>query len=90
MFGMDRPMSRRIRLARFVIHFPHHAPPQIQRVQNNVPAKPRRAGFICLEPWHGIADPEGFSADFTEKPGVFIVPSGAALPMKMSIELLPG
>jgi galactose mutarotase-like enzyme len=52
--------------------------------------KPRRAGFICLEPWHGVADPEGFSADFTEKPGVFIVPSGAALPMKMSIELLPG
>jgi galactose mutarotase-like enzyme len=50
--------------------------------------KPRRAGFICLEPWHGIADPEGFSGDFLEKPGVFIIPVGAAMPMKMTIELL--
>jgi galactose mutarotase-like enzyme len=52
--------------------------------------KPRRAGFICLEPWHGVADPEGFSADYREKPGVFVVPVGAAMPMKMSIELLAG
>jgi galactose mutarotase-like enzyme len=50
--------------------------------------KPRHAGFICLEPWHGIADPEGFSGDFREKPGVFIVPPGAARPIKMTIELL--
>jgi galactose mutarotase-like enzyme len=50
--------------------------------------KPRRAGFICLEPWHGVADPEGFAGDFREKPGVFIVPVGAAMPMKMTIELL--
>lgn len=50
--------------------------------------KPRRAGFICLEPWHGIADPEGFSGDFCEKPGVFIIPVGAAMPMKMTIELI--
>ena len=50
--------------------------------------KPRRAGFICLEPWHGIADPEGFTGDFRQKPGVFNVAVGAAMPMKMSIELL--
>jgi galactose mutarotase-like enzyme len=50
--------------------------------------KPPRAGFICLEPWHGIADPEGFSGDFREKPGVVIVPAGAAMPIKMTIELL--
>jgi galactose mutarotase-like enzyme len=50
--------------------------------------RPRRAGFICLEPWHGIADPEGFSGDFREKPGVFIVPVGGAIPMKITIELL--
>jgi galactose mutarotase-like enzyme len=52
--------------------------------------KPRGAGFICLEPWHGVADPEGFSADFREKPGVFIVPVGATVSMKMSIEWLAG
>lgn len=31
------------------------------------------APFICIEPWHGMSDPEGFSGDFTEKPGVFLV-----------------
>jgi galactose mutarotase-like enzyme len=50
--------------------------------------KPRRAGFICLEPWHGIADPEGFRGEFRQKPGIFVVPVGAAMRMKMTIELL--
>ncbi len=50
--------------------------------------KPRHAGFICLEPWHGIADPEGFAGDFTEKPGVFLVPPGQARRMTMTIEWL--
>jgi galactose mutarotase-like enzyme len=31
------------------------------------------APFICIEPWHGMSDPVGFTGDFTEKPGVFIV-----------------
>src|SRR5581483_282697 len=26
------------------------------------------AQFICIEPWHGIADPEGFAGEFTAKP----------------------
>ncbi len=34
------------------------------------------APFICIEPWHGMSDPVGFSGDFTEKPGVFILPPG--------------
>jgi galactose mutarotase-like enzyme len=44
--------------------------------------------FICVEPWHGVADPEGFSGDFKAKPGVFMVPAGAATPIKMQIELI--
>jgi galactose mutarotase-like enzyme len=48
-----------------------------------------RANFICLEPWHGVADPEGFSADFRAKPGVFMLAADAALPIKMEITLLP-
>ena len=47
-----------------------------------------RANFICIEPWHGIADPDGFSGDFKTKPGVFMVAPGAALPMTMAITLL--
>ena len=31
------------------------------------------ADFICIEPWHGYSDPDGFSGDFRNKPGVFIV-----------------
>jgi galactose mutarotase-like enzyme len=31
------------------------------------------APFICIEPWHGMSDPAGFTGDFTRKPGVFIV-----------------
>ncbi len=48
------------------------------------------ANFICIEPWHGIADPEGFAGDFTSKPGVFEVAAGAAQAIRMSLTLLPG
>ena len=47
-----------------------------------------RANFICIEPWHGVADPAGFSGDFRAKPGVFVVAPGAALPITMAITLL--
>jgi galactose mutarotase-like enzyme len=48
------------------------------------------APFICIEPWHGIADPAGFDGDFTSKPGVFTVaPAGVQL-METNITLLAG
>jgi galactose mutarotase-like enzyme len=47
-----------------------------------------QANFICIEPWHGVADPAGFSGDFKAKPGVFMVAPDAALPIKMEITLL--
>jgi len=46
------------------------------------------AGLICIEPWHGVADPVGFSGDFTAKPGVFMVAPASAVPMQMCITLL--
>jgi galactose mutarotase-like enzyme len=46
------------------------------------------AGFICVEPWHGVADPEGFSGEFSTKPGVFVLAPGASLPITMAITLL--
>ncbi|HSZ09878.1 MAG TPA: aldose 1-epimerase family protein [Steroidobacteraceae bacterium] len=45
------------------------------------------APFICIEPWHGMADPEGFSGDFTDKPGVFILQAGESLSANMDITL---
>jgi galactose mutarotase-like enzyme len=45
------------------------------------------AGFLCLEPWHGIADPAGFEGDFRAKPGVFEVAPGEARRIAMAITL---
>jgi galactose mutarotase-like enzyme len=46
------------------------------------------APFICIEPWHGITDPEGFTGDFMQKPGVQVLKAGAAFFAKMNITLL--
>lgn len=46
------------------------------------------AGFVCIEPWHGITDPVGFSGDFMQKPGVRVLKGGAAFLTKMDITLL--
>jgi galactose mutarotase-like enzyme len=35
------------------------------------------AHYVCIEPWHGIADPEGFTGDFRDKPGVFEIAPGS-------------
>jgi galactose mutarotase-like enzyme len=46
------------------------------------------APFICIEPWHGITDPEGYAGDFMEKPGIFVLKAGGALSARMDITLL--
>jgi galactose mutarotase-like enzyme len=46
------------------------------------------ANFICIEPWHGITDCDGFSGDFKEKMGVFIVPAGEAFSTTMAVTLV--
>ena len=47
------------------------------------------AGFICIEPWQGIADPQAYDGEFTAKPGVFHVAPGEAHSLSMVITLLP-
>jgi galactose mutarotase-like enzyme len=47
------------------------------------------ANFICIEPWHGLADPQGFSGELQEKPGILIVPPGAMATVAIAITLLP-
>lgn len=46
------------------------------------------AGFICIEPWHGLADPQGFSGDFDVKPGIMLLEPGASKELSMSISLV--
>ena len=45
------------------------------------------AHYVCIEPWHGIADPEGFAGDFHDKPGVFKVAPGETKRIAMSATL---
>ena len=45
------------------------------------------AAFVCIEPWHGIADPEGYTGEFRVKPGVFEVPPGGVKRIGMSVTL---
>jgi galactose mutarotase-like enzyme len=47
-----------------------------------------QAPFICIEPWHGVADPEGFSGDFRTKPGVFTLAAGAVMSAQLTVTLL--
>lgn len=48
------------------------------------------ADFMCIEPWNGIADPQGFADDFSRKPGVFQVAPGATRSIRIAISLLGG
>jgi galactose mutarotase-like enzyme len=45
------------------------------------------ASFICIEPWHGVTDPEGFSGDFKDKPGVLVLKGGGSFCARMDITL---
>jgi galactose mutarotase-like enzyme len=47
------------------------------------------ARFICIEPWQGVTDPQGFNGEFKDKPGCVRLPPGAAAAIGMTITLLP-
>ena len=47
------------------------------------------AAYVCVEPWHGIADPEGYEGEFRAKPGVFEVAPGDTQHIRMSVTLVP-
>jgi galactose mutarotase-like enzyme len=46
------------------------------------------AGFVCIEPWQGIADEVAFTGDFRDKRGVFTLAPGASRVLTMEISLL--
>jgi galactose mutarotase-like enzyme len=45
------------------------------------------AGFICIEPWQGHADPEGFEGELAGKPGIVLVQPGETETFTMSITI---
>jgi galactose mutarotase-like enzyme len=46
------------------------------------------AAFVCVEPWHGIADPESYTGEYRDKPGVFAVAPGGEKRITMSVTLV--
>ncbi len=46
------------------------------------------APFICIEPWQGITDPEGYSGDLRDKPGIFVLAPGASRTLTMTVTLV--
>jgi len=47
------------------------------------------ASFLCIEPWQGLADPQGFAGDFRDKPGVVELPQGKARSFRLTITVHP-
>lgn len=47
------------------------------------------AAFVCIEPWHGIADQQGFTGDIAEKAGTFTLIPGMVKRITMAITLEP-
>jgi len=43
------------------------------------------AGYLCIEPWHGHADDEGFAGEFADKPGVVTLVPGESRDFAMAM-----
>lgn len=48
------------------------------------------AGFLCIEPWAGHADPAGFDGDIFDKPGIVAIAPGAQASFSMTIATRSG
>jgi galactose mutarotase-like enzyme len=45
------------------------------------------ARFVCIEPWHGIADRQGFDGEIWDKPGILRFAPGEARTFSMQVTL---
>lgn len=45
------------------------------------------AHYVCVEPWHGIADRQGYTGELRDKPGIFVVAPGGEKRIAMSVTL---
>lgn len=48
------------------------------------------APFLCIEPWAGHADPDSWRGELRDKPGITLLPPGAARSWTMAITVVPG
>lgn len=47
------------------------------------------AGFVCIEPWHGLASPEDFDGELAAKPGVISIAPAASRTFQMAVSVRP-
>jgi galactose mutarotase-like enzyme len=47
------------------------------------------ARYVCVEPWHGIADPDGFAGEIWDKPGMLRFAPGESRAFVMRVTLAP-
>ncbi len=71
---------------------PHAAQAPLSSCSHNVAAAPSlpqagAAPFVCIEPWLGIADAEGFAGDISEKKGIIKLAAGEAFDCAYDIEI---
>jgi len=45
------------------------------------------AGYVCIEPWAGSADPAGFDGEIWDKPGIIAIEPGGARKFRMIVTL---
>lgn len=45
------------------------------------------APFVCIEPWHGFAAPEGFAGELASKPGVIVLRPGTSAHFEMRVRV---
>lgn len=45
------------------------------------------ARYVCIEPWHGIADPIGFTGEIWDKPGILRLAPGESRMFSMQVTL---
>jgi galactose mutarotase-like enzyme len=48
------------------------------------------ANYICIEPWAGHADPQGFAGDIAEKPGIVLLAPGESRSFRMDVTVRGG
>ncbi|MBT2289704.1 aldose 1-epimerase family protein [Paenibacillus albidus] len=49
--------------------------------------QPKDAPFVCIEPWHGVADSEHFEGELQDKEGIIRLPQGADFTSSLTIEI---
>lgn len=47
------------------------------------------ANFLCIEPWQGHADPQGYAGEFAQKPGTVLLAPGEERSFRMDVTVNP-